>query len=56
MNLLHVIPPGQQLIVTPDLGVEGVIEDDEETKRAVVSTFRIELKSKEVPVAEQKVV
>jgi len=30
-----VIPPGQQLIVTPDLGVEGVIEDDEETKRAV---------------------
>ncbi|KAI8476104.1 MAG: hypothetical protein J3K34DRAFT_402100 [Monoraphidium minutum] len=35
MHLIHVIPPGSRLVVTPDLGIEGVIEDDEATKKKV---------------------
>jgi hypothetical protein len=36
VHVLHVIAPSRRLIVTPDLGLEGVIEDDEETRRRVV--------------------
>lgn len=35
MHLIHVIPPGQRLVVSPDLGIEGVIEEDEATKKQV---------------------
>lgn len=37
VHILHVIAPSRRLVVTPDMGLEGVIEDDEETKRKVVS-------------------
>ena len=38
IHLVHVINPGKQLVMTPDLlGVEGVIEDDPATKQRVVS-------------------
>jgi hypothetical protein len=37
MHILHVIAPSRRLVVTPDMGLEGVIEDDEETRRQVVS-------------------
>jgi hypothetical protein len=37
VHLIHVIPPGQRLVVSPDLGIEGVIEDDDATKKKVVS-------------------
>jgi hypothetical protein len=36
MHILHVIAPARRLVVTPDMGLEGVIEDDEETRRKVV--------------------
>lgn len=36
VNILHVIAPSRTLVVNPDMGLEGVIEDDEETKRKVV--------------------
>ncbi|KIZ01705.1 hypothetical protein MNEG_6253 [Monoraphidium neglectum] len=35
VHLIHVIPPGHKLVVTPELGIEGVIEDDEATKKKV---------------------
>ncbi|WIA13620.1 hypothetical protein OEZ86_006880 [Tetradesmus obliquus] len=35
VHILHVIAPSRRLVVTPDMGLEGVIEDDEETKRKV---------------------
>lgn len=35
VHILHVIAPSRRLVVTPDMGLEGVIEDDEETKRQV---------------------
>jgi hypothetical protein len=38
VHILHVIAPSRRLVVTPDMGLEGVIEDDEETKRKVVSS------------------
>jgi hypothetical protein len=37
VHILHVIPPARRLVITPDIGVDGVIEDDEETRRQVVS-------------------
>lgn len=40
LHILHVIAPARRLVVTPDLGLEGVIEDDEETRRKVVSSTR----------------
>ena len=36
VHILHVIAPARRLVVTPDMGLEGVIEDDEETRRRVV--------------------
>jgi len=36
VHILRVIAPSRRFIVTPDMGLEGVIEDDEETKRKVV--------------------
>lgn len=36
IHLIHVIPPGQRLVVSPDLGIDGVIEDDEATRKKVV--------------------
>lgn len=38
VHILHVIAPARRLVVTPDMGLEGVIEDDEETRRKVVSS------------------
>ncbi|KAF8060065.1 Zeaxanthin epoxidase [Scenedesmus sp. PABB004] len=35
IHILHIIAPSRRLVVTPDMGLEGVIEDDEETKRKV---------------------
>ncbi|GBF98512.1 adenine nucleotide alpha hydrolase [Raphidocelis subcapitata] len=35
VHLIHVIPPGKRVLVSADLGIEGVIEEDEETKKAV---------------------
>lgn len=35
LHLFHVIPPGQYMVLSTDLGVEGVIQDDEETQRKV---------------------
>ncbi|KAF6258369.1 hypothetical protein COO60DRAFT_1126475 [Scenedesmus sp. NREL 46B-D3] len=35
VHVLHVIAPSRTLVVTPDMGLDGVIEDDEETKRKV---------------------
>jgi nucleotide-binding universal stress UspA family protein len=26
VQLLHVIPPGQRLVLSPDLGVDGIVE------------------------------
>jgi hypothetical protein len=36
VHILHVIPPGRTMVVTTELGLEGVVEDDEETKRRAV--------------------
>ena len=35
--MIHVIPPAQRVVVTPDLGIEGVIEEDDATRKKVVS-------------------
>jgi structural maintenance of chromosome 2 len=35
VHILHVIAPSRRLVVTPDMGLEGIIEDDEETRRKV---------------------
>ena len=37
MHLLHVIPPGSYMLLAPDMGMDGVIEEDEETKKKAVS-------------------
>lgn len=33
---MQVIPPGQYVVLSTDLGVEEVVEDDAETQRKVV--------------------
>lgn len=40
IHVLHIIPPARRLVVTPDLGLEGVIEDDEETRAQMVGEQR----------------
>lgn len=37
IHLIHVIPPGQRMVLSPDLGIEGVVEEDEATRKKVVS-------------------
>lgn len=36
LHLLHVIPPGQYVVLSTDLGMEEVVEDDAETQKRVV--------------------
>ncbi len=37
IHCFHVIPPGQYIVLSSDLGVEDVIEDDAATLKAAVS-------------------
>ncbi|KAG2438368.1 hypothetical protein HYH02_010823 [Chlamydomonas schloesseri] len=56
-HLFHVIPPGQYVVLSTDLGIEEVIEDDESTRKRVedharsilVDKFVPKLKAKDVP-------
>ena len=38
VHLFHVVPPGQYVVMSTDLGVEEVVQDDEETQARVVRT------------------
>eukprot|EP00882_Tetradesmus_deserticola_P018333 GHRQ01019692.1.p1 GENE.GHRQ01019692.1~~GHRQ01019692.1.p1 ORF type:complete len:168 (+),score=53.63 GHRQ01019692.1:463-966(+) len=35
LHILHVIAPSKTLVVTPDMGLDGMVEDDEATTRQV---------------------
>lgn len=35
LHLFHVIPPGQYVVLSTDLGLEEIVEDDENTQRRV---------------------
>lgn len=37
LHLFHVIPPGNYMLLSPDMGMDGIIEEDEETRRNAVS-------------------
>jgi len=54
LHLFHVIPPGQYVVLSTDLGVEEVVEDDPETQRKVEDHARQHLTTKYVPVLEEK--
>eukprot|EP00798_Chlamydomonas_sp_ICE-L_P021503 gene21503-28484_t len=40
IHLFHCIPPGRHVMMSPDLGMEEVVEDDEETRKKVESHAR----------------
>eukprot|EP00879_Flechtneria_rotunda_P003518 GHRR01003749.1.p1 GENE.GHRR01003749.1~~GHRR01003749.1.p1 ORF type:complete len:162 (+),score=36.49 GHRR01003749.1:210-695(+) len=46
LHILHILPPSRQVVVTPDLGLEGVLEDNEDTRRKVDDHARQFLKDK----------
>ncbi|GIL49589.1 hypothetical protein Vafri_5924 [Volvox africanus] len=48
-HLFHVIPPGQYVVLSTDLGMEEVIEDDEATKKRVEDNARQTLTERFVP-------
>jgi structural maintenance of chromosome 2 len=56
LHLLHVIAPARRLVVTPDMGLEGVLEDDEETRRKVEEHAQNFIKERfETKLAELKI-
>ncbi|KXZ53367.1 hypothetical protein GPECTOR_7g1263 [Gonium pectorale] len=53
-HLFHVIPPGQYVVLSTDLGMEEVVEDDENTRKAVEANAHKILSEKFVPLLKEK--
>lgn len=57
VHVFHVIPPGQYIVLSSDLGVEDVIQDDEATLKAaedrareyLTKTFALKLEADKIP-------
>lgn len=54
IHLFHVVPPGQYVVLSTDLGMEEVVEDDKETQERVEANARKFLNETFVPVLQEK--
>lgn len=54
IHLFNVIPPGQYVVLSTDLGMEEVVEDDKETQERVEAKARQLLQENFVPTLESK--
>lgn len=54
VHLLHVIPPGQYVVLSTDLGLEEIVEDDESTQKKVEDHARSFITSRFVPTLQAK--